>query len=153
MYYWKSYMSTISNLSKYLWIILCKFSIISNCFSNHSMHSVNVHLDLSFNMVIVLVCIIYRCNHLIFFIQSHILLDDNECSRETPVCSTNSFCRNTPGSYIVREMLLITLLTKTFLLFIFSAIAHLVIKCQINNIFAKVRYSLYFCCLPVFLVY
>ena len=28
-------------------------------------------------------------------------LDDDECSRGNTICPTNSFCRNTPGSYAV----------------------------------------------------
>lgn len=29
------------------------------------------------------------------------LLDDDECARGNTICPTNSFCRNTPGSYAV----------------------------------------------------
>jgi hypothetical protein len=34
-----------------------------------------------------------------------LLLDDDECSRGSSVCPTNSNCRNTPGSYSVCKYL------------------------------------------------
>jgi hypothetical protein len=35
------------------------------------------------------------------------ILDEDECSRGSSICPTNSFCRNTPGSYVVCELLCI----------------------------------------------
>ena len=35
------------------------------------------------------------------------MIDDDECLRGNSICPTNSFCRNTPGSYSVGELFLI----------------------------------------------
>jgi hypothetical protein len=49
-------------------------------------------------MGLVLVCIAFlKCQSG----KKILILDDDECARGSLICPTNSFCRNTPGSYAV----------------------------------------------------
>ena len=61
-------------------------------------------------------------------------LDDDECLRGNSICPTNSFCRNTPGSYAVRLPTLLNRADNRRS----SVIVSLVTKCWLNGPFAKV---------------
>jgi hypothetical protein len=63
-------------------------------------------------------------------------VDDDECSRGNSICPTNSFCRNTPGSYAVgvHDRMMNIVETRRS-----SVIVSVAIRCWLNERSAKVN--------------